>query len=68
MFEEAKNEFNKLLERNPENIDYYYKLHEAEKLTTDAEKYELACRYRTKFPRALMPRRMALNYVSGNKT
>lgn len=66
MFEEAKNEFNRLLERNPENIDYYCKLHEAENLTTDAEKYELTLRYRIKFPRALMPRRMALNYVSGS--
>lgn len=66
MYKEAANEFNKLLERNPENIDYYHKLQDAEKLTTDQEKYEMVCRYRIKFPRALMPRRMALNYVSGN--
>ncbi|XKL64988.1 hypothetical protein PGB90_005074 [Kerria lacca] len=65
MYEDAKNEFNKLLERNPENIDYYYKLHDAENLRTDQEKYEMICKYRTKFPRALMPRRMILNYVSG---
>ncbi|XP_065201361.1 N-alpha-acetyltransferase 15, NatA auxiliary subunit [Planococcus citri] len=66
MHNEALNEFNKLLERNPENIDYYCKLHDAEKLTTDQEKYDMACRYRIKFPRALMPRRMALNYVTGD--
>lgn len=67
MYEDAKNEFNKLLERNPENIDYYYKLHDAENLRTDQEKYEMICKYRTKFPRALMPRRMILNYVSGKE-
>lgn len=66
MYNEATNEFNKLLERNPENNDYYCKLHDAEKLKTDHEKFEMACRYRIKFPRALMPRRMALNYVTGN--
>lgn len=65
MFEDAKNEYNRLLERNPENIDYYRKLQEAENLQTDHEKYELVCRYRIKFPRALMPRRMALSYVIG---
>lgn len=66
MFNEAVNEYNKLLERNPENIDYYFKLHDSEKLKTNDEKYEMVCRYRIKFPRALMPKRMALNYVTGN--
>lgn len=65
MLEEAKKEYNILLERNPENVDYYKNLQEAENLKSDNEKYELLCRYRMKFPRALMPRRMVLNCVEG---
>lgn len=62
---EAEEKYRDLLRRNPENTGYYSKLEEALQLTAPVEKLEMLYEYREKFPRALAPARLLLNYASG---
>lgn len=62
---EAKRIYEELLERNPENTFYYSQLLEACQLTSSSDKVDLFRSYQEKFPRALAPRRLPLNFTTG---
>lgn len=64
-YRDAEQKYKELLNRNPENTDYYAKLQEAQQLVTADEKLGLLAEYREKFPRALAPARLLLNYATG---
>lgn len=66
-YREAEQKYKELLKRNPENTDYYAKLQEAQQLVTPEQKLELLAEYREKFPRALAPARLLLNYAAGER-
>lgn len=63
---EAAKVYEELLDRNQENIFYYSQLLEARQLKSASEKVELFKTYQEKFPKALAPRRLPLNFVSGS--
>ncbi|XP_063227902.1 N-alpha-acetyltransferase 15, NatA auxiliary subunit [Bacillus rossius redtenbacheri] len=65
MFADAERVYRELLLRNPENVLYYRKLLEAQQLTAVEQRLELFQRYQELFPRALAPRRLHLNYATG---
>lgn len=56
-----------LLNINPENTSYYMRLAEAERHSKPEETLKMLEHYETLFPRALAPRRLQLNYASGEK-
>uniref|UniRef100_A0A2P2HYW5 N-alpha-acetyltransferase 15, NatA auxiliary subunit-like n=1 Tax=Hirondellea gigas TaxID=1518452 RepID=A0A2P2HYW5_9CRUS len=62
---EAEKFYRTLIKRNPENMSYYLKLEEALQLTTVDQKLALYKEYTSKFPRAHVPRRLPLNYATG---
>lgn len=64
-YQEAELKYMELLKRNPENTDYYAKLQESQQLESSDQKLELLAEYREKFPRALAPARLLLNYATG---
>lgn len=64
---EAKRVYEELLERNPENTFYYSQLLEACQLSWCSDKVELFRHYQEKFPKALAPRRLPLNFTSGER-
>lgn len=64
---EAVQVYKDLLSINPENTTYYEKLAVAERHTSNEETLEMLQRYEELFPRALAPRRLQLNYASGEK-
>lgn len=63
---EAREVYEGLLDRNPENTFYYQQLLEASQLDKVEDKVELFHKYQEKFPRALAPRRLPLNFTSGS--
>ncbi|XP_058789166.1 N-alpha-acetyltransferase 15, NatA auxiliary subunit [Phymastichus coffea] len=64
---EAVKVYQELLQINPENVLYYKKLSEAERHKTPEETLKMLEHYESLFPRALAPRRLQLNYASGEK-
>ncbi|CAH2002073.1 unnamed protein product [Acanthoscelides obtectus] len=66
-FDKAAEYYEQLIQRNPENTMYYKKLIEAKQLQTSEEIVEFYLQYSEKFPRANPPRRLPLNYATGDK-
>lgn len=62
---EAEKYYRVLIDRNPENKLYYFQLEKALELNTVEEKLNLYKEYSQNFPRAHVPRRIPLNYASG---
>lgn len=52
---------------NPENTNYYVKLAEAERHEKDEDTLNMLQEYEEKVPRALAPRRLQLNYATGDE-
>ncbi|XP_050299947.1 N-alpha-acetyltransferase 15, NatA auxiliary subunit [Anthonomus grandis grandis] len=59
--------YGELIQRNPENTLYYKKLIEAQQLTNQNEIVKFYQKYAKKFPRASPPRRLPLNYATGEQ-
>ncbi|XP_063988506.1 N-alpha-acetyltransferase 15, NatA auxiliary subunit isoform X2 [Diachasmimorpha longicaudata] len=66
-YAEAVQVYKDLLTINPENTSYYAKLAEAEQHEKPEDTLEMLQRYEELFPRALAPRRLQLNYASGEQ-
>ncbi|XP_011297851.1 N-alpha-acetyltransferase 15, NatA auxiliary subunit [Fopius arisanus] len=66
-YPEAVQVYKDLLTINPENTTYYAKLAEAEQHEKPEDTLEMLQRYEELFPRALAPRRLQLNYASGEQ-
>ncbi|KAF4090563.1 hypothetical protein AMELA_G00054440 [Ameiurus melas] len=66
-FEEAADVYRRLQERNPENWSYYLGLEKALKPATTEEKLKIYEEAWVKFPKGLVPRRLPLNFLSGEK-
>lgn len=54
------------MKRNSENVLYYNKLLEAKQITSDEDKVEFFGNCRNEYTGALAPRRLQLNYASGD--
>ncbi|XP_028831707.1 N-alpha-acetyltransferase 15, NatA auxiliary subunit b isoform X1 [Denticeps clupeoides] len=65
--EEATEVYCRLQERNPENWSYYYGLEKALKPATTEEKLKIYEEAWVKFPKGLVPRRLPLSFLSGEK-
>ncbi|CAH1159834.1 unnamed protein product [Phaedon cochleariae] len=59
--------YEQLVQRNPENTGYYGKLIEARQLTEPKDIVDFYLRYAEKFPRAMPPRRLPLNFATGEQ-
>ncbi|KAL6435663.1 hypothetical protein ACFW04_005527 [Cataglyphis niger] len=66
-YAEAEQVYKELLDINPENTTYYTRLAEAERHTSPSETLHMLQRYEELFPRALAPRRLQLNFASGDE-
>ncbi|KAL2720447.1 hypothetical protein V1478_010713 [Vespula squamosa] len=66
-YAEATQVYKELLNINPENTTYYAKLAEAERHETPEDTLVMLQRYEELFPRALAPRRLQLNYATGDQ-
>lgn len=66
-YTEATQVYKELLNINPENTTYYAKLAEAERHETPEDTLIMLQRYEELFPRALAPRRLQLNYATGDQ-
>lgn len=66
-YAEAVLVYKDLLNINPENTTYYGKLAEAECHETPEQTLEMLQQYEELFPRSLAPRRLQLNYASGEQ-
>lgn len=64
LYHEAAQIYRDLLQINPENTTYYLKLAEAERHENDRDTLLMLQEYEEKFPRALAPRRLQLNYAT----
>lgn len=64
---EAVQVYKDLLNINPENTTYYAKLAEAERHASPEDTLRMLQRYEQLFPRALAPRRLQLNYATGDQ-
>lgn len=64
---EAIQVYKELLDINPENTTYYNRLAEAERHTTPNDTLHMLQKYEELFPRAIAPRRMQLNYATGDE-
>lgn len=67
-YNEAMKHYESLIERNQENTLYYNKLVEAKQLTNNDDIFQLLTHYISKYPKATVPKRLSLNYVSGKLT
>lgn len=65
-YPEAVQVYKELLNINPENTTYYARLAEAERHAKPEETLAMLQRYEELFPQALAPRRLQLNYASGD--
>ncbi|KAM4732625.1 N-alpha-acetyltransferase 15, NatA auxiliary subunit-like isoform 2-T2 [Anableps anableps] len=65
--EEASEIYRRLLERNPENWAYYQGLEKALKPGSIEEHHKIYEESWVKFPRGLVPRRLPLNFLTGEK-
>ncbi|XP_015462487.2 N-alpha-acetyltransferase 15, NatA auxiliary subunit b isoform X1 [Astyanax mexicanus] len=71
-FEEAADVYRRLQERNPENWSYYHGLEKAYKpgtliYATTEEKLKIYEEAWAKYPKGLVPRRLPLNFLTGEK-
>lgn len=66
-FDKAADYYEELIQRNPENTTYYNKLIEARQLSTPNEIVDFYTKFSEKFPRAMPPRRLPLNYAAGEQ-
>ncbi|XP_056647999.1 N-alpha-acetyltransferase 16, NatA auxiliary subunit [Diorhabda sublineata] len=66
-FDKAAEYYEELMQRNPENTTYYNKLIEARRLSTPKEIVDFYIKFSEKFPRAMPPRRLPLNYATGEQ-
>lgn len=66
-YTEAEQVYKELLDINPENTTYYTRLAEAERHSLPSETLHMLQRYEELFPRALAPRRLQLNYATGDE-
>jgi len=64
--EDAGAVYQDLLSRNPENHEYYRQLEAARSLATETERLGLYEEYQSKFPRATAPKRLPLNFLTGD--
>ena len=64
-FDEADAVYVELLKRNPENHEYYKQLELARKAETEEDKLKIYDEYVEKFPRAQVPKRLPLNFLTG---
>ena len=58
---------NDLLNRNPDNRQYYLGLEEARELTEEVAKLEFYTELCEEYPRSTLARRIPLNYVTGER-
>lgn len=66
-YDKAARYYEDLIRRNPENTLYYKKLIEAKRLTEPDDIVKFYAECEKKYPRAMPPRRMPLNYVTGEQ-
>ncbi|XP_015598705.1 N-alpha-acetyltransferase 15, NatA auxiliary subunit [Cephus cinctus] len=66
-YSEAVEVYTDLLNLNPENTTYYARLAEAERHAGPEDTLRMLQRYEELFPRALAPRRLQLNYATGDQ-
>uniref|UniRef100_A0A8C1BWF5 N-alpha-acetyltransferase 15, NatA auxiliary subunit b n=1 Tax=Cyprinus carpio carpio TaxID=630221 RepID=A0A8C1BWF5_CYPCA len=66
-FEEAADVYRRLQERNPENWSYYHGLEKALKPASTEEKLKIYEEAWEKYPKGLVPRRLPLSFLSGDK-
>ncbi|KAL7889654.1 hypothetical protein AOLI_G00019120 [Acnodon oligacanthus] len=66
-FEESADVYRRLQERNPENWSYYHGLEKALKPATTEERLKIYEEAWVKYPKGLVPRRLPLNFLSGEK-
>uniref|UniRef100_A0A9J8CRS5 N-alpha-acetyltransferase 15, NatA auxiliary subunit b n=1 Tax=Cyprinus carpio carpio TaxID=630221 RepID=A0A9J8CRS5_CYPCA len=66
-FEEAADVYRQLQERNPENWSYYHGLEKALKPASTQEKLKIYEEAWEKYPKGLVPRRLPLSFLSGDK-
>lgn len=66
-YENAVKYYEELINRNPENTNYYKKLIEAKQLKDPQQIVDFYLEYAKRFPRAMPPRRLPLNYASGDQ-
>uniref|UniRef100_A0A8D8ZZN1 N-alpha-acetyltransferase 15, NatA auxiliary subunit n=1 Tax=Cacopsylla melanoneura TaxID=428564 RepID=A0A8D8ZZN1_9HEMI len=64
---EAMKHYESLIERNQENTLYYNKLIEAKQLTNNEAIFELLTNYISTYPKATVPKRLVLNYLTGDQ-
>ena len=62
---EAENEYRRLLNRNPDNRQYYLGLEQAGDLKNEASLLNLYANLRQSYPRSTLARRIPLNYATG---
>ncbi|CAG9856558.1 unnamed protein product [Phyllotreta striolata] len=65
-FDRAAEYFEELIQRNPENTNYYNKLIQAKRLENNQDVVKFYLTYAEKYPRAMPPRRLPLNYATGD--
>lgn len=56
-----------MLNRNPDNRQYYFGLEEARGLTDGEAKLQLYAELRESYPRSILARRIPLNYANGEQ-
>ncbi|XP_064480526.1 N-alpha-acetyltransferase 15, NatA auxiliary subunit-like [Ornithodoros turicata] len=66
-YQAAESDYRELLQRNPENHQYYYGLARALRLDTPEEQIRLFTDLQSKYPRAQTPRRLPLNHATGER-
>ncbi|KAJ8969388.1 hypothetical protein NQ314_001787 [Rhamnusium bicolor] len=66
-FDKAADYYEQLIQRNPENTIYYKKLIEARQLSKAEDILEFYLKYTEQFPRAMPPRRLQINFASGEQ-
>jgi len=65
--EEAEAIYREQLDRNPENWDYYAGLEDAVAASSEENQLVIYAEAQKKFPRALAPKRLPLNFATGEK-
>ncbi|XP_018329942.1 N-alpha-acetyltransferase 15, NatA auxiliary subunit isoform X1 [Agrilus planipennis] len=66
-FDKAEKVYKELMKRNPENTLYYIKLIEAKRLTETDEIIMFYLDLVEKYPKAMPPKRLPLNYAQGDQ-
>ena len=64
---EAETLYVELLQRNPENHEYYAQLEVSRSAETVEERHAIYLEYQEKFPRAQAPKRLPLNFLTGSE-